>query len=297
MPSISANGIEIYFEQYGSRANPPILLIHGLACQIIHWPAGLIDTLTEAGFRVIVMDNRDVGRSAGYEQESVPSLEAVIAGFNGGPPVAAPYNLSDMSADAVALLDHLGQAGAHVVGFSMGGMIAQRAAIENPERVYSLTSIASSTGNPELPPASAEAMQAFVSMPPQDRAEAIAHNCHAWNVIGGSHYPSERYGLARQAEMAFDRGFSRDGFVRQVMAIVNAGDRRAELEKLHVPTLVIHGAEDPLIPLAAGEDTANTIPGAEILTLEHMGHDLPDPLARVIASRIAQHAQASNPER
>ena len=202
-----------------------------------------------------------------------------------------------MVADAIGLLDHLGQAGAHVVGLSMGGMIAQQMAITAPRRVFSLTSIMSNTGNPDVPAGDPEAMGAFISMPGEGRDAAIEHNRNGWTVIGGTTYDSREVGLARMAEAAYDRGFSRDGFKRQLLAIRTAPDRTEALGKLDVPTLVIHGSADPLVPLAAGQATADAIPGARLEVLEGMGHDLPDPLLDRIADAIIEHALAANESR
>jgi len=283
MPSFDANGTEIYYEQTGSRAEVPLLLIHGLGCQLIHWPKPLITQLTDSGLRVITMDNRDVGLSEKLGTSPTPNIEEVLANPLDHEP---HYSLADMAADAVALLDHLGQAGAHIVGLSLGGAIAQHMAIEYPQRVYSLTSIMSTTGNPDLPPGQADAYAAFISTPPPDRARAIAHNSHGWQTIGGPHYDSTLCGLARMSEPAYHRGFCPSGVARQLLALLTAPPRQSLLGRVSAPSLVIHGAADPLVPLCAGEETAACLPDAELHVIDKMGHDLPDPLLGEIADRI-----------
>ncbi|TDJ31666.1 MAG: alpha/beta hydrolase [Gammaproteobacteria bacterium] len=289
MPSFEANATEIYYEQTGSRAEVPLLLIHGLGCQLIHWPKPFISRLTDSGLRVITMDNRDVGLSEKLGSNPTPSIEEVLC----DPLAHEPqYSLADMAADAVALLNHLGQAGAHIVGLSMGGAIAQHMAIEYPQRVYSLTSIMSSTGNPDLPSGEAQAYAAFLSTPPPDRARAIAHNSHGWRTIGGPHYDSTLCGLAAMSEPAYHRGFCPSGVARQLLALLTAPPRHTLLGGVSIPSLVIHGAADPLVPLAAGQETAACLPNAELHVIDKMGHDLPEPLLGEIADRIIEHVRS-----
>ena len=293
MPSFVHAGLRLHYEQWGARADPPVLLIHGLSCQIIHWPESLIDLLAAAGHRVIALDNRDIGLSSTVDAPA-PSAAAIAADPSAHPPA---YSLSDMAADAVALLDHLGQAGAHIVGLSMGGMIAQTLAIEHPQRCFSLTSIMSSTGNPDLPPPTPAALTAFIADRPSDRAQAIAQYQQGWRVLAGPHYDSLSEGLARFSEQAVDRGFTAAGFARQLLAIRHAPDRRKALARLSAPALVIHGAADPLVPLAAGEDTAKALPGAKLRVFDKMGHDLPESLLPDIAQAIIEHIGQSSVRR
>ena len=293
MPSFVHAGLRLHYEQWGARADPPVLLIHGLSCQIIHWPESLIDLLAAAGHRVIALDNRDIGLSSTVDAP-VPSAAAIAADPSAHPPA---YSLSDMAADAVALLDHLGQAGAHIVGLSMGGMIAQTLAIEYPQRCFSLTSIMSSTGNPDLPPPTPAALTAFIADRPSDRAQAIAQYQQGWRVLAGPHYDSLSEGLARFSEQAVDRGFTAAGFARQLLAIRHAPDRRKALARLSAPALVIHGGADPLVPLAAGEDTAKALPGAKLRVFDKMGHDLPESLLPDIAQAIIEHIGQSSVRR
>ena len=292
MPSFTRSGLRLYYEQWGARADPPVLLIHGLSCQIIHWPPRLIEFLAASGQRVIALDNRDMGLSSTLDT-AVPSVTEIVANLadlSAHPPA---YSLNDMAADAVALLDHLGQSGAHIVGLSMGGMIAQILAIEHPQRCFSLTSIMSSTNNPDLPPATPEAAAAFLADRPKDRARAIAHYQRGWQTVGGPHYDSTTEGLARFSEQAVDRGFSTAGFARQLLAIRHAPDRRKALAQVQAPALVIHGGADPLVNLAAGEDTAKALPNAKLKVFDKMGHDLPEPLVPAIAQAIIDHVKQS----
>jgi pimeloyl-ACP methyl ester carboxylesterase len=289
MPTFRRDGFDLYYEQFGSRASPIVMLIHGLTCQLIHWPQPLIDRLTGAGYRVVAFDNRDVGRSGKLDQHDMGTLEQVMASARA---TAAPYCLADMAHDTRALLDFLGQSGAHLVGFSMGGMIAQRLALDSPERVFSITSIASSTSDPDLPGGQRAAFDAFVSTPPADRTAAITHLANGWRALGGPHFDSTRVGLARLAERAFDRGYSAGGAARQLLAILHARPRGEALGQLRVPALVIHGDADPLVPVAAGERTAASIPGARLTRFDRLGHDLPDPLLGAIADEIIRHLDA-----
>lgn len=287
MPSFHSGNLNIHYEQWGSRADPPLVLIHGLGCQIIHWPQPFIDALTDGGLRVIAPDNRDMGLSDRVDAPAPDLLEVL----NDPAAHPCPYTLSDMAQDMVNLLNHLGQAGAHIVGLSMGGMIAQTLAIEHPERCFSLTSIMSSSGNPDLPDGDDEVRMKFVAPLPTNREAAVAQYEQAWQAAGGPHFDSRRVGLARFSAQAIERGFPRDGFVRQLLAIVHQEDRRAALAKLQVPGLVIHGSADPLVPPAAGEDTANALAHGTLAVLDKLGHDLPDPMLAEIAGHIIEHVR------
>ncbi len=287
MPSFRSGNLNIYYEQWGSRADPPLVLIHGLSCQIIHWPQPFIDALTEAGLRVIAPDNRDIGLSDRVD-EPAPDLLDVLNDPAAHP---CPYTLSDMAGDVVGLLNHLGQAGAHIVGLSMGGMIAQTMAIEHPERCFTLTSIMSSSGNPDLPPGDDEVQTKFVAPLPPERDAAVAQYQQAWQAAAGPHFDSMQVGLARVSAQAIERGFPRDGFIRQLLAILHQEDRRSALAKLEVPGLVIHGNADPLVPLAAGEDTAKALANGKLAVLDKLGHDLPDAMLSEIAGHIIEHVR------
>ena len=288
MARFKARSGEIYFEHRGARANPRVVLIHGLGCQLVQWPDSLIQGLVGNGLCAILFDNRDAGLSDGPGGPP-PSLEALLAASDA---VTPDYTLSDMAQDTVDLLDHLGQGGAHIVGLSMGGMIAQRMAIEHPQRVYSLTSIMSSTGNPALPGPHPDAMAAAVALTEDNAETALARHIHAWRVWGGGHFDSRECGVARFAERAVERACRPHGIIRQYAAIVADGDRRGELADVDVPSLVIHGAADPLVPAAAGNDTADAIPGARYIEMPKLGHDLPEPAIAEIVEAISGHIQA-----
>ena len=288
MARFKARSGEIYFEHRGARANPRVVLIHGLGCQLVQWPDSLIQGLVGNGLCAILFDNRDAGLSDGPGGPP-PSLEALLAASNA---VTPDYTLSDMAQDTVDLLDHLGQGGAHIVGLSMGGMIAQRMAIEHPQRVYSLTSIMSSTGNPALSGPHPEAMAAAVALTEDNAETALARHIHAWRVWGGGHFDSRECGIARFAERAVERACRPHGIIRQYAAIVADGDRSGELAGVDVPSLVIHGTADPLVPAEAGNDTATAIPGARYIEIPKLGHDLPEPAIAEVVEAISGHIQA-----
>ena len=272
MPTVNVDDIEICYESYGPDDAPPLLLVMGLGAQMTLWTPGFVSELLERGFRVIRFDNRDVGLSTKTDG-SPPDVMALYAQAMAGQPVDAPYTLSTMAADAVGLLDALDIGAAHVVGASMGGMIAQMIAIEHPDRVLSLTSIMSTTGASDMGQPDPEAMMALLTPPPTDREGAIASTVETSRIIGGSLF-DEADARARAAE-AYDRCFHPAGAAFQIAAIAATGDRTERLRQVQVPTLVIHGREDSLVTLSGGEATAAAVPGADLLVLGQMGHDIP----------------------
>ncbi|MCC5888142.1 MAG: alpha/beta fold hydrolase [Gammaproteobacteria bacterium] len=287
MPIFQGNGITLCFDQFGARADPPLLLLHGIGCQLAQWPQAFIDGFVERGMRVICMDNRDVGLSEKLDASGEVDAGALMAAMMSGQQPQAPYGLADMANDARALLDHLGIEDAHVLGVSMGGMIAQHLAISHAGRLRSLIPVMSSTGNPALPPPAPEAAAVLVTPPPAvDRDSLIAHQHAMWDVIGGPHYRSSSEGMGQLAAAAIDRMVHPAGFARQFAAILSDGNRVDRLAQVRTPTLVIHGDADPLVPLAAGEDIAKAIAGAEIEVIPNMGHDLPASLLPTLVSRI-----------
>lgn len=292
MPTAHVNGVDLCYENYGSDEAPPLLLVMGLGAQLTLWQTGFVAELLERGFRVIRFDNRDVGLSSKTPGDP-PDIGALMAEFYAGQPVSAPYTLATFADDAMALLDHLDIEAAHVVGASMGGMIAQRMAIEHPGRLLSLTSIMSSTGNPEVGTATPEAMGALMTPPPPDRDGAIATGVAASKAIAGPLW-DEQDSLERARE-AYDRCFHPTGSAFQFAAILADGDRTEALGELDLPTLVIHGREDPLVQLSGGLATAEAIPGADLLVLGQMGHDLPPTYWPQIADAIIGIARASDP--
>jgi pimeloyl-ACP methyl ester carboxylesterase len=288
----TANGISITYEDKGPRDAPVILLVMGLGGQLTLWPDEFVDALNDRGFRTIRYDNRDVGLSTRFDAAGVPNLKWMFVKAAIGLPVRGAYGLADMAADGMALLDALGVERAHIVGASMGGMIAQHIAARYPDRVLSLTSIMSTTGNRRLPRARKEAMQVLANRPMGgDPEEMIAYSMRAARVIGSPGYPAEEDRLQRRVRADYERGFYPQGVARQMAAIVADGDRRAMLKGVKAPTLVIHGEDDPLVPLAGGRDTAASIAGARLMTIPGMGHDLPLALVDTLTGAIAEHAR------
>jgi pimeloyl-ACP methyl ester carboxylesterase len=284
MPNVKANGIQIEYETFGESSSRPLLLIMGLGLQMIRWDEELCEELANRGYYVIRFDNRDVGLSTKFEIYDHYKYKKIITALKRGEKVEAFYTLDDMADDAIGLLDAIGIEKAHVCGLSMGGMIAQTLAIRYPSRVRSLISIMSSTGNPELPPARPEAVDAVLTPPPKGREEAIEYMTKAQRILAGSGLPFDEEMIRTMEERSYDRCFYLKGIIRQLMAILSHGSRKAALKSVRVPTLVIHGSEDLLIPVEAGIDTAEAVPGAELLIIDGMGHIAP--LPRVALPRI-----------
>ena len=287
MPTAATNGIILDYEVLGDPANPPLLMIMGLGSQRITWPPELLDGLAARGFFVVTFDNRDAGRSTIFD--SVPASGSSIAAAFNGQPFEAPYTLADMAADTVGLLDHLGIERAHVVGASMGGMIAQHLAFSWPDRVATLTSIMSTTGDRDVGEATAEATAVLFRQPPAQR-DAFLDDFVARRRTLGSPTLFSAMRARVLAGRTYDRGLHPAGTARQLLAIYADGDRTSRLGHITAPTLVIHGRVDPLISCSGGEATAEAIPGATLLVFEDMGHDLPLPLLPRIVDAIADHA-------
>jgi pimeloyl-ACP methyl ester carboxylesterase len=273
MARAQANGIELEYETAGLPAGRPLLLIMGLGGQLLHWEEGFVARLVAEGHFAIRFDNRDAGLSSRFE--GTPDLPALMAAKLAGQEPPTGYTLRDMADDAAGLLDALGIPVAHVVGMSMGGMIAQELAIRYPARVKSLTSIMSTTGNPELPPAKPEAAARLVRAPVNSREEAVAAVIETFAVIAGSLSEIDLSAVRATAARAYDRAYFPAGLQRQLAAILAAGSRVDALNQLSVPSLVVHGLEDPLIPVEAGIDTQGALRGSELLLLEGVGHYLP----------------------
>jgi len=287
-----ANGIEIEYETFGEPTNPPVLLIMGLGAQLTRWPLPFVEALVARGYFAIRYDNRDIGLSTKFDSAPVPELPALIGAMMTGQKPDVPYSLNDMAADAVGLLDALDIRRAHVMGASMGGMIAQLVAAEYPDRVLSLTSIMSSTGNPGLPPSKPEAMAVLTSRPTgNDRETMIAHGVRAEKIIGSPGHPVSEDVIRARVERDFDRMHYPAGPGRQLAAVVANGDRRAAIASIKAPTMVIHGADDPLVPVEAGRDTAATIPGAQIIEVPGMGHNLPEVLIPTVLDAFEKVAR------
>lgn len=294
MPSITANGITLEYESLGPDDAPPMVLIMGLGLQMTSWPEPFLARLVARGFRVIRFDNRDTGLSQKFDGQKAPSmLKMRIGGLLKRTP-KVPYQLTDMADDTVGLLDALGLENAHVVGLSMGGMIGQLMALHHADRVQSFTSIMSTTGDPRLPTPNRKVMwQVFFTRPKTDDEEAvIEHGLKVWKLIGSPAYPLNEDRLRESLRLSYRRMRYPQGFRRHTSAIVASGNRAPLLKNITTPTLVIHGAEDPLVPVQAGWHTAASIPNARYEEIPGMGHNLPEQLYDTLTDLIADHAHA-----
>ncbi|HEY2717492.1 MAG TPA: alpha/beta hydrolase [Solirubrobacterales bacterium] len=278
-----ANGIELCYQEMGEPDGEPLLLVMGLATQLLGWDERFCSLLAERGFRVVRFDNRDIGRSTTLREAGAPSLLDTLSGRR----ASAAYLLRDMAADAFGLMDHLGWETANVVGASMGGMIAQTMAIERPERVRSLVSIMSTTGARFTGLPTLKAFGVLFSKRPTDREAFIERGVNTFRVIGSPGYEFDEQHVRDVAGRAYDRGSSAAGVARQLHAISASGDRTAGLEGLDLPATVIHGNRDPLVRPSGGRATAAAIPGARLKLIDGMGHDLPRVLYPVFAEEIA----------
>ncbi len=293
---IPVNGILIDYEEAGPREGAALVLIRGLGTQRIQWPQPLIDGLVARGFRVVTFDNRDVGESTKFDEAGPADVAGTMAKVLKGEPVDPPYRLDDMARDVVGLLDALEIERAHVVGISMGGMIAQLVAVNHGERVLSLVSAMSSSGHPDLPPARPEAMQALTSQPkkPGDRDSVIEHSVEVHRALEGSGFTADEADVRDLAGRRFDRCYHPEGVARQMVAVLANRGRFELLEKIAAPTLVVHGEDDPLVPIEAGIDTARRIPGARLKTIKGMGHTIPLGVVSILVDAIADHALAAD---
>lgn len=274
MPRAQVHNIEIEYDTFGDPTSKPLLLIMGLGGQMIAWQDELCETLVNRGFYVIRFDNRDVGLSTKFEEAGMPNLLELFAKIERGESIQVPYTLEDMADDAIGVLDDLNIEKAHICGASMGGMIAQVIAYRHPSRVLTLTSIMSSTGNPELPQVSRELRRELFRPYPTDREAFIKEGVRRGRLIYGS-YPYDEERAYELRAKTYDRCFYPEGTIRQQAAIAATGNRKPNLSSINIPTLVIHGREDPLLPVEGGIDTAEAIPGAELLIIERMGHSMP----------------------
>jgi pimeloyl-ACP methyl ester carboxylesterase len=281
-----ANGIELAYQEMGDPDGEPLLLVMGLATQMIAWNEEFCSLLVDRGFRVVRFDNRDIGRSTKLKSAGVPSRLDVMAGRR----ATAPYLLTDMARDSFGLMDHLGFESANVAGASMGGMIAQQMAIDRPDRVRSLVSIMSTTGSRWAGLPSMKAFGVLFGGPPKGRDQVIERAVKTFKVIGSPGYPFEEDRIREIAAASYDRGHSSAGVFRQLHAILASGDRTADLKRLDLPATVIHGSADVLIRPSGGRATARAIPGARLKIVEGMGHDLPPALWPEIADEIAATA-------
>ena len=291
---VGPSGIEIAYERRGNPTDPVVLLIMGGAAQLVQWPDGFLASLLGRGLQVIRFDNRDAGRSTHFHGAPTPDVPAALAGDLS----SAAYTLSDMAADTVGLLDALELEAVHAVGVSMGGAIAQTIAIEHPARILSLTSMMSSTGDMTVGQPLWETLKAVFGGPPATtRQEVIDRAVRTFSVIGSPAYPTDPAAIAERAGLAWDRGHDEVAIGRQAVASVASGDRTARLRELDIPALVIHGLADPICDVSGGRATAAAIPGAELVVIDGLGHNLPPGLWERFADHIASVVQHGERER
>ena len=294
---ISANGIQLEVEDHGSPSGEPLVLIMGLGMQLVAWPDGFVEQLLARGFRVIRFDNRDIGLSQRFDDRGVPNLPLLAMKTAIGLPVHAPYSIADMADDTAALLDALGIVAAHVCGASMGGMIGQHLAVRHPSRVKSLTLMMTTSGARRLPQPSMRVRAAMIARPARFDVDALVdHYVRLIGVIGSPGYPPDAVELRDRLEYSIRRSYRPRGVARQIAAIAADGDRSALLRHIRAPTAVLHGRDDPLIPVAAGHDLAAKIADATLEVIDGWGHDLPAALwpryVQTIAA-VADRARAA----
>jgi pimeloyl-ACP methyl ester carboxylesterase len=290
VPRAKANGVELEYETFGEPKAQPLLLIMGLGAQMISWDDELCAQLADRGFHVIRFDNRDSGLSTWMEEAGIPDMAAA---FNGNPQAA--YQLDDLADDAAALLDALDIRSAHIVGASMGGFIAQLVAINHPDRVLSLTSIMSGPGGTDEVPPKPEGAAVLLTMPPPTREERIEQAMSIRRALLGPGDPFDEAFERKRAVRAFDRAYHPIGAGRQLVAILAATSRMDRLKQVQVPTLVIHGIDDVLVPVENGRLVAEAVPGARLIELEGMGHDLPKRVWPQVLDAIEETAHQAAP--
>jgi pimeloyl-ACP methyl ester carboxylesterase len=287
---VRANGLDFEVEENGPAGGPPVLLVMGLGMQLIAWPEPFVAALAAEGYRVLRFDNRDIGLSAHLDHLGVPNILWESLKLRLGLPVRSPYRLEDLARDGIALLDALEIEQAHVVGVSMGGMVAQRMAIAAPQRLRTLTSIMSSSGARRLPGPTSTVQRAMLARPRGPGEDAIVdHAVKLFRLIGSPGYPIPEPELRERVASAVRRSHHPAGSLRQLTAIVADVNRADELAAVRVPTLVLHGEDDPLVPLACGADTARRIPGARLVTVPGMGHDLPTGVVERLLPPLLSH--------
>jgi pimeloyl-ACP methyl ester carboxylesterase len=283
----AGRGIDLCYQTLGDPSDPPMLLIQGIGSQMIGWPDGLCELLAERDFFVIRFDNRDSGRSTWLDALGTPSVTAAVQNLLDDP----PYLFTDMVDDCAGLLEALGIEAAHVVGASLGGFVAQTLAIERPERVLSLASVMSSTGSSQVGQPTPAAMQVLMTRPPGDRDGYVEAIVAMRKVIGSTGFDQNEDWIRETAGRAHDRGVNPDGTQRQLVASICSGSRHDRLGRITVPTVVLHGAADPLIDASGGRATADAIPGARLLIIEGWGHDLPPGIWEQVADAIIENAK------
>jgi pimeloyl-ACP methyl ester carboxylesterase len=291
---VRANGIEIEVEDSGGEGRPVVLLIMGVGMQLIAWPDNFVQSLADAGFRVLRHDNRDAGLSTHFDESGPGNLLWQGLRYRFGLPVRSAYGLQDMADDALGVLDALGVRRAHVIGASMGGMIAQRLAASAPERVASLVSLMSSSGARGLPGPRGDVVALTLTRPAaRDEASLVAHSMRLVRLIAGPVYPPDEAALRERLTRALRRAYSPDGLARQMIAVAADAGREKLLARIACPTLVLHGDADPLVPIACGRDTARRISGAQFVAIPGMGHDISAQLAEVLLAHMVPFLQAA----
>ena len=276
MPSITSNSIDIFYDSFGAKSNPAMLLVGGLGWQMTAWEDGFCNQLADVGFYVIRFDSRDAGLSRQFDKHGVPDMAAIMKDMQSGRKPNVPYTLDDMAGDGVGLMDALEIEKAHICGTSMGGMIVQCMAINHPDRILSITSIGSTTGNPDLPrPQQSEAVTMASAARINDREAAVQRAIDLNRLAGSPGFPTDRNWIVKKARAAYDRAFNAEGVSRQMAAVIAQSDRRAALRKLDVKALIIHGTDDPLVLPTDGIDTHENIPGSKLCLIEGMGHEVP----------------------
>jgi pimeloyl-ACP methyl ester carboxylesterase len=290
MPKAKVNDIEIEYDTFGDPASKPLLLIMGLGAQMINWDEEFCKKLVERDFYVIRFDNRDVGLSTKFEGAGEPDLMKLYMQAQKGEKIESLYTLEDLADDAVGLLSAINIDKAHICGASMGGMIAQVIAYRHPSRVLSLASIMSSTGNPDLPRPKPEAMQILIKPLPIGREAIIEDGINRMRIVHGTSIPFNEDRARKLVIASYDRSNYRPGYSRQLAAIIVSGNRKEDLQSITIPTIVIHGDVDPLIPYEGGKDTAEAIPGSELLIIEGMGHSLPPEVWPLVINAITENA-------
>jgi pimeloyl-ACP methyl ester carboxylesterase len=294
MPIAKANGIEIAYEGFGRPADPALLLIRGFAGQMLGWHEDFCGRIAGEGYFVIRFDNRDVGLSTKFDAAGILDLAKLVAARQSGAEVPRAYCLEDMADDAVGLLDALGIERAHVCGVSMGGMIAQLVAIRHPGRLRSLISYMSTTGEPDLPQGTPQAQAVLATAPPEGREAAIQHTVQVHRVLAGDELGLDEAWARDMAERSWDRSSYSEGALRQMAAIMAARPRTRALGSVRVPTLVLHGSADPIIPVAHAHQTAEAIPGAELVVIEGLGHDIGPPGWPFSIPAIVEHLRRAD---
>jgi pimeloyl-ACP methyl ester carboxylesterase len=291
---VKVNGVDIAYQRLGNPLHPTLLLIHGLSTPLTGWPKMMVDAFVAANFQVLLLDNRDVGHSELLEHLPIPNMGEVMSKLKLGLPINPPYQLEDMMQDVIALLDTLNLAEVHVVGASMGGMIAQLMAIHYPQKVQTLTSIMSTTGYKQLPPIEKNISETLDQKPAsKEYKDRMGYHINKWQVIGSPDYPSSDFYLHQYVDSMLKRGITAKGTMRQMLAIMNADNREGALSKLNIPSLVIHGDKDGLVNVAGGQATAAAIPNAKLKIYPGMGHDFPIELIPSIVDDIVAHINSN----